>query len=285
MTAIGLSRPGLASRLRITWEVATARLREMSRYPAWFVLDVIIPIMMTALPVFLGRSVAGANASANFQQNTGTANYVAYLIIGSNVFIVVTRALWDMGFWMRREQQTGTLEVLYLAPVSRLWIVAGVSLYSTVRSLITTSVAFTLGCLVFGVNPLVGNIGLAFAFLIVGMVPLYGISFLYGALVLKVKEASALINLAQWAVNFLMGIYFPITVFPPLLRWLALSFPPTWMTNGVRASLLGVGFFFERWYGDFAILWVFVVITPLLGYWVFLMTERAIRREEGVGQF
>jgi ABC-2 type transport system permease protein len=252
-----------------------------------------MPILMTALPVFLGRSVAGANASANFQQNTGTANYVAYLIIGSNVFMIVTVALWNIGFWMRREQQTGTLEALYLAPVSRLWIVAGVSLYGTVRSLATTTVAFTLGCLIFGVNPLVGNIGLAFAFLIVGMVPLYGISFLYGALVLpglsartgKVKEASALINLAQWVVNFLMGIYFPITVFPPLLRWLALSFPPTWMTNGVRASLLGVGFFFERWYGDFAILWVFVVITPLLGYWVFLMTERAIRREEGVGQF
>ncbi len=285
MTAIGYRPPSWEARLRVVWAIAVAWLRQMQRYRGWFVLDIIMPIMLTALPVFLGRAVGGANAAENFRLNTGTANYVAYLIIGSNVFVIVTLSLWNLGMWMRREQMTGTLESIYLVPVSRFWILAGISLYSAIRSSITSSAAFILGCLIFGVNPLVGNVGLAFVFLWVGLVPLYGLSFLYGALILKVKEANALINLTQWVVNFLMGVYFPVTVLPPLLRWIALAFPPTWMTNGVRAALLGVGFFLEQWYKDLAVLWVFVIITPMLGYWVFLRTERALRRDQGVGQY
>jgi hypothetical protein len=57
------------------------------------------------------------------------------------------------------------------------------------------------------------------------------------------------------------------------------------MTNGVRSALLGVGFFFGRWYLDLAVLWVFLSIAPFFGYWVFTRTEASIRRNEGVGQF
>ena len=49
------------------------------------------------------------------------------------------------------------------------------------------------------------------------------LTLLFGALVLKVKEANALINLMQWAVSFLMGIFFPVAVMPPLLRAVALA--------------------------------------------------------------
>jgi hypothetical protein len=57
------------------------------------------------------------------------------------------------------------------------------------------------------------------------------------------------------------------------------------MTNGVRSALLGVGFFFGSWYFDLAVLWVFLLITPLAGSWVFSRAERSVRRHEGVGQF
>ena len=57
------------------------------------------------------------------------------------------------------------------------------------------------------------------------------------------------------------------------------------MTNGVRSALLGVGFFFGEWYLDMAVLWVFMLFAPLLGFWVFNRVERGIQRNEGVGQF
>jgi len=68
-------------------------------------------------------------------------------------------------------------------------------------------------------------------------------------------------------------------------RLLALAFPPTWMVNGVRSALLGVGYFFGEWYLDLAVLWGFLLIAPLLGFWVFSGMERNIRRREGVGEY
>jgi len=263
------------------------RFRIMSRYPGWRLLDIIMPTFIAAMPILLGQAVGGgaAQAAANFQQNTGTANYVAYLLIGSNVFMMVSGTMWNVGYWLRREQETGTLEALYLAPTGRGAILLGITLYGTLRMLFNFVFAFAFGSLVFRVDPLQGDIALALVFLLVGFIPLFGIALLYGAAILRVKEANALIRLAQWAASFLMGLFFPIAFFPSWLRVIALLFPPTWMNNGVRASLLGVGFFFERWYFDLAVLGIFCVLAPWLGYWLFTRTERGVKREAGVGEF
>ena len=284
---MSLTRFTFSTRLELIWHVALMRFRIMSRYPGYRLFDIIMPTFIAAMPILLGQAVGGsaAQAAANFERNTGTANYVAYLLIGSNVFMMVSGTLWNVGYWLRREQETGTLEALYLAPTGRGSILVGISLYGTARMLFNFVVAFTLGSIVFQVNPLQGNILLALAFLLVGFIPLFGISLLYGAIILRIKAANALIQLAQWVISFLMGLFFPIAIFPAWLRVVALLFPPTWMNNGVRASLLGVGFFFERWYFDLAVLGIFCVIAPWLGYWLFTHTEQAVKRSEGVGEF
>jgi ABC-2 type transport system permease protein len=275
------------TRLELVWQVALMRFRVMSRYPGGRLFDIVMPTFIAAMPILLGQAIGGGagQAAANFERNTGTANYVAYLLIGSNVFMMVSGTLWNVGYWLRREQETGTLEALYLAPTGRGSILLGITLYGMARMLFNFVVAFALGSLVFRVNPLQGDILLAIVFLLVGFIPLFGISLLYGALILRIRAANALIQLAQWAISFLMGLFFPIAIFPAWLRLVALAFPPTWMNNGVRASLLGVGFFFEHWYLDLAMLGIFSVLTPWLGYWLFTRTEQSIKRSEGVGEF
>ncbi len=277
----------MTTQWHLIWGVVVMRYRIMSRYPGWRLFDIVMPTFISALPILLGQAIGGgaAQAAVNFERNTGTSNYVAYLLIGSNVFMLVSGTLWNIGYWLRREQETGTLEALYLAPTGRGSILVGIWLYGTLRMLVNFFVAFAFGMLVFRVNPLVGDIMLAMSFLIIGFIPLFGISLLYGAIILRIKESNALIQLAQWVVSFLMGMFFPIAVFPTWLRVVALILPPTWMNNGVRASLLGIGFFFERWYLDLAVLGIFSVVTPLLGYWLFARTERAVQRSAGVGEF
>ena len=279
------SPPTLRSNLSITLASMRMRLITVSRYPGQLGMDIIIPIVFAAMPILLGRATAGPNAEQVFAANTGTTNYVAYMLIGSSVFTIVSFAFWHMAYWLRWEQETGTLEALYLSPTHRLWVAGGTALYSCLRSLFSAIAAFLLGSLILRVDPFEGEVGLAFLFILSGMIPLYGMTLLFGALVLKVKEANALINLMQWGISFLMGVFFPIAFFPPLIKILALLFPPTWMTNGVRSALLGVGFFFQEWYLDLAVLWASMLIAPLLGYWVFTRTEISIRRNAGVGQF
>jgi hypothetical protein len=71
-----------------------------------------------------------------------------------------------------------------------------------------------LGCWLFAVNPLQGNYVVALVFLVIGAIPLYALSLLYGAVVLQLKETNALIRIAQSLFSLAMGIYYPVTVLP-----------------------------------------------------------------------
>lgn len=286
----GLSSASPRSQLGIVWAVFMARIRTISRYRGFIIMDLLLPTFLAAMPILLGNAIAGSpqQAAANFKAHTKTASYVAFMVIGANVFMMVSGALWNLGLWMRREQQTGTLESLLLSPANKIAILAGTSLYISIRMTINFFLAFALGCLIFGI-PLgqifAGNLLLALMFLMVGMVPVYGLSFIFGALILEVKEANAIVNLLQWGLSLLMGIFFPVTILPRWFQAIAKSFPPTWMNNAVRAALLDSGYFLEVWYLDLAILFAFCLILPLMGLWVFSQAENHVKRNQGLGTF
>ena len=103
---------------------------------------------------------------------------------------------------------------------------SGSAAFNLARGLINFGLSFTLGCLVFAVNPLQGNWLVAIMFLCVGVTPLYALSLIYGAIVLRLKETDALIQIAQSVLTLAMGIYYPITVLPALARAAALFVRP-----------------------------------------------------------
>lgn len=291
MNRHGLSEVNFRNKMDLVWTVAVARFKTLARYKGWLLMDVSVPIVFAALPVLLGMALGGANAGTNFSTNleelTGasTENFQIYMLIGANVFMIVSNSLWQVGFWIRRERMTGTLESIYLAPASRMLVLAGVSLYANLRSILVFFISFTIGCLIFGVQPFQGQFLVAIMFLLAGLIPLWGVSFFFGSIVMKLKEANAIINVVQLGISFLMGVYFPIEIFPRVLQWVALSFPPTWMTNGVRSSILGLSYFLDQWYLDFAVLWLFALLFPIMGLFAFQRIENSIKKNEGVGHF
>ena len=281
LRGISLNKSNLSAMLAST----KARILIITRYKGSALMDILIPIVLAMMPILLGRATGGDRVEEIFAANTGTENYVAYMMIGASVFTIVSMAFWHIANWLRWEMQSGTIESIYLTPTHRVWIAGGTAIYSMIRSIVTAFIAYFIGSWILGVNPLQGELLLALAFILVGAIPLYGMMLVFGALILKIKEANAIINLAQWVLNLLMGVFYPIAVLPPLARFIALIFPPTWMTNGVRSAILGVGYFFQEWYWDFAVLWVFLIISPLVGIWIFQKAETSIQRTEGVGKF
>ena len=293
MNKTGLSEFNMRMTLDIIWTVAVARFKTLARYKGWLVMDISIPIVFAAMPVLLGIAFAGSSSMAqvNFDANlndltgSGTMQFEIYMLVGANVFMIVANSLWQVGFWIRRERMTGTLESIYLTPTSKLIVLAGISLYANLRSILTFFLSFTIGCLIFGANPFQGQFLIAILFILVGLIPLWGVSFFFGTIVMKIKEANALINIFQLGVTFIMGVYFPIQIFPKAMQALALSFPPTWMTNGVRSAILDLTYFLDHWYMDLAFLLVLGIIFPIIGVWVFKKVEDNIKRNEGVGHF
>ncbi len=284
---MSLSQISPVNSLLLTLHVTKVRFRILSRYKGWFAFDFIMPIVMAALPIMIGVSVAGGSAKAAtaFKYHTGTSNYVIFFLVGSLVTMVVNTSMWLVAYWLRWEREVGTIESIYLTPARRINILTGVSLYSAMRSLFVFIGSYIIGSLLFGINPFRGDMLLALLFFSAGLLPVWGIGFIYGAFILKVREAGSLLNILAWGMAFLMGAYYPITVFPATIQYIALSFPPTWMTNGIRASLLNLSYFLGAWYWDMGVLLIYSIIMPLIGIWVFTAVERRIKRNEGVGKF
>jgi len=289
----GLGRPGWRASVGVVWSVFRARLKIITRYKGAVLLESLIPVIFAGLPILLGSAVANGekNAAINFSTYTNldhtltAADFRLYMMMGSNTFMVVSLMLWLIGYWVRREQETGTLEALYLAPAKRLYVLAGVTSYTLVRSLLAFLTATVLGSLLFNVNPLSGPFGAAIAFLLLGIPALWGISFFFGALVMRIKEANSVIQLLQWVLAFAMGVYFPVTVFPLLLRWTAMAFPPTLMNDAIRSTLLNITSIYGPWYVVLALMLIAAWLVPLIGYEFFGWTERRVKRDQGVGQF
>ena len=277
--------PSLQSSLAVARWAAYTRYRELAGYPGWFLLDALIPILLVAISMMLGQAVGGPLAGERFASQAGTSEYAAFLLIGANVFLLTLRAFWDLGLWLRKEQQTGTLEALYVTPADRRWLLLGLAVFNLARGLVNLLLSFGAGCLVFGINPLERNYGLALAFLLVGSVPLYALSLLYGSLVLRFKESDALIQMAQVVLTIVTGVYYPVTVLPGLLRAAALLAPPAWMAHGLRAALLDTTFLLGGWPADLAVLAGMALLGPPLALAALRRTEHSLQRGAGMGQF
>jgi len=265
--------------------VAGAHLKTMRRYPGYLVIDAVLPVIVTLAPLLIGQAFAGPNAFRNFTANTGALDPRAYMLIGSSQLIIVSGSLWNLGAWMRRELQTGTLEALYLCPAPRWWILAGVCLYSMCRDLVIFVLAIVFGGLVLGLDLLSLRLVAAVLLVAFGSLPLYGLSLAYAGLVLRLKDVAAITQLAQYALGLLLGAFFPIHVLPAVLQWLARAFPPMWVTQGVRAVMLDVGWQLDAWYRDLGVLAMFALIMPVLGLLAFRRAESEMRRRGGVGGY
>jgi len=285
---LGLTRVTLRSQIDLVVAVWMANLRILSRYRGALVLVLALPVIFAFLPIFIGAAVAGgaSAAAANFALNAGTADYKLYMLVGASTFTVVIVMMSETATWVRQEMQSGTLESLYLAPTGRAPIMLGNTLYSATFALLNFLGAYAIGAVVFGVDPRLAGLPTAMLFLVIGMAPLWGLAFLMGALVLTLKQAQAIMNLTQWLFLFLMGAFFPVLMLPPFLRAVALAFPPTWINNGVRSSLLEQGWFTPFGpAGDLAVLVILGVVFPVVGWIVFRKVETRVVRDTGVSSF
>src|SRR5689334_1412585 len=69
--------------------------------------DLLMPSLIAFVPLILGSSVAGEAAGANFAQVARTPDFAGFLLIGGGTFLLVTRAFWGFGHWLRQEMREG----------------------------------------------------------------------------------------------------------------------------------------------------------------------------------
>lgn len=249
------------------------QVRHLIRYPGELVFIFIIPYFLTALVWGMGNSLAGSNANANFAIQTGsTLPPFVWLIIGAGVWMISWIVLEGIGTSLRDEQIKGTLEQNFLAPINRFLLLVGTAL----SQIVITTLLF-VGVVVVTVVLLApgGALGLIWAFLImiVGLIPLFGIGFIFAALVVRFKEPYAFTQAANVLFAVVTGTFYSVGVLPYWVQVVSQAIPQTIVIQDMRLSVQSVSLLIGS-FGTLFVLLAMAVVYPFLGYSFFKLFER-----------
>jgi len=246
----------------------------MSRYPAQILMMFVLPFFLALLVRAMGSYVGGAEAFANFAQETGTTNIFVYQVLGGLMWLQSWIIIDRIGSSLREERYEGTLEQVYLAPVNRFLLLVSKAFVQFVMTGMTFLVVVVLSVYAFDSGALAG-LPQAFLLLCLGLVPLWGISFLFAGLVMRFKEPYAFVTVINLLFSILIGTFYPTTILPYWAQLASRALPQTYALDAMRQVLLAntglVGL-----YESYSILVVMAVVYPVLGYLAFkFLLEKA----------
>jgi ABC-2 type transport system permease protein len=247
-------------------------IKHYTRYPGSFLLVLVMPFLFTLMIFGMGQFVGGSDASANFAARTGTSNVLIYEILGSAVWMTSWVVVEDVGVALRDEQMKGTLEQNFLAPVNRFTLLIGLSL----TDIVITSAVFVV---VVGVTTMIVlpsaflSLLQAFVILLVGLVPLFGIGFLFAGFVIRFKEPYMFTQILNLIFATLTGTYYPVSLLPYWVQFLSGALPQSYVVENMRRIVLADQTLVSL-YGSMFILVALAVAYPALGYAVFKRIEK-----------
>jgi ABC-2 type transport system permease protein len=279
------SRPSLPAELRSLWAVVRREWLIFVRYPGWILSLIIWPVIFPFAYILSARALAGPDGSgiALFARLAGTDNYMAYIVVGTAVWMWQNMTLWSLGFALRMEQWRGTLETNWLSPTRRFWFLLGNGLSQTVQwtvFLLITSLEFGL---LLGVD-LNGSPLLALLVVAAALPVTFGMAFAFASLVVAAREANVFVFLVRGFIMVFCGITYPIAVLPGWMQSVAAWLPPTYMIRGIRTALLTPASLADVT-PDILALLAFGVAWLIVGYAAFNWTERRARRTGTLGQY
>lgn len=247
-------------------------LKHHIRYPGEFIIFLLLPFLFTFLILGMGNAVGGTNAAAYFATRTGTTNIVIYEILGSAVWMTSWVVIEDVGAGIRDEQIKGTLEQNFLAPVNRFTLLVGLSLTDIVITsalflvVVGVSVAIVMPSSFLSIIP-------AFLTLLLGLIPLFGMGFLFAGFVVRFKEPYIFIQIVSLIFATLTGTYYPVTFLPYWVQFLSAVLPQTYVIDDMRRIVIANQTLVNL-YGSIFILLTLALAYPLVGYAVFRKIEK-----------
>jgi ABC-2 type transport system permease protein len=281
-----VSTTTLTGDLRAFGAAAIKEWRLLRRYPSLFVGFLFWPIALPLAYVFQARGFAGDSQAAldAFAQRAGTSEVAGFLFLGWAAYMWISMVLWGPGTALRTEQVRGSLEALFLTPVSRLVILFGPVASQVVWAVWMFSIVAATMTLVFGVELAVASALRALAVILIAVPALYGLGALFAAVVLRFGEVSALVQGVRGLFTVFCGMSFPIVVLPEWGRAVALALPPTYLIADLREVLLSGAGLVEL-IPDLAVLLALGLALCALAVVAFRRTERHARRGGSLAQY
>lgn len=173
---------------------------------------------------------------------TGNPNYFQFVAPGIMALIVMMSVMAGLAASVSRERESGTLDGLLIAPVSRLSIILGKSLAQTARGMLQGLVVLLLAILIFGVH-VYGNWLIMILLLFLGVFAFMGVGILVSAIATAQETAMTIMMTLQFPMMFLSGTFFPVQQMPAVMQYISKFIPLTYEATALRKVIvLGAGF-------------------------------------------
>jgi ABC-2 type transport system permease protein len=198
------------------------------------------------------------------------------------VTVVIAATSTELAARVRQEQLTGTLESLFIQPLTATEVAVGLVglpfLFSMARAALYVAVAVIfLGLETSGPESWVGVI----VMLAVTGAAMGAIGIAAGAFVMLVKRGPVVVGFVLFAMGFVSGAVFPASALPAWIQPLGEIVPTRFAFDGLRAALFEGG----GWGGDALALALFALVSLPLAIWSFAGALSWARRRASLAQY
>ncbi len=242
------------------------------RYLLWDLAFFVWTVANTLTIVFIAEGIEATGGEIDVERTT------TQLLIGAVVWAylgIIFEFITETVAWERWE---GTIEYTFMAPLSRAMHLGGSGVFAVLYGLVRAILLFAVVALFFGLSMPDANFPAALVILMVASVAFFGIGMMTAVLPLISPEKGAQLGfVAQGMLLVVSGVYYPVSVLPDWMQWLATISPATYALEGIRAAILDGASLTSLW-GD---IWPLALIGAAcipLGLWVFSRGERYAKK-------
>jgi ABC-2 type transport system permease protein len=229
------------------------------RYFLWDVAFMFWTIANTLTIVFIARAANLPPAKEN--------TLATLLLVGATIWAflgIIFEFMTETVAWERWE---GTIEYTFMAPLSRLVHLFGQGVYAVLYGLIRATILFFVVAAFIGIHTPNANYAAALALLAIASISFIGVGIMTSVLPLISPEKGLMLVVS--------GVYYPVSVMPEWMQWIAKFSPATYALRGCRNSIIhGTGMV---WADVWPLLIIAVLATPI-GLAVFRIGERHAKR-------
>jgi ABC-2 type transport system permease protein len=235
----GQQRQPLWRQFAALWAFGLREYRLWQSYRANQVLWMTNILVTTLLFFLLGQTIAGQAASL-LGPAYGT-NYMSFVVIGVTVNIFIVTNLSDPYSRIQRSYFNGTMDLFLLSPMSIYTPLLGLMARSILDDYPRLFFTFGFGMLLFGATFTFASWPLALLFTVLFLAAGFGLGMLSASsfYLLDIKKGTEPIQfvIQQLLATLLAGTYYPVTVLPPALQWIACLIPHTYAYDALRRLL------------------------------------------------
>lgn len=246
-------------------------------YRTVFVLEIFFGVVELVMYFFISRTFADFSG-----EELGSApSYFGFAVIGILLGAVLIAMSSSVGYRLRDEQVTGTLEALAAAPVSSFALCIGLVGFPFVFAVTRAGIYLFIAVSVLNLD--VSNADWPGLFLVLAgtAAAIAPIGILAGAAALAIKRGHVVSSTLIWVMTLLGGMVFPVSVLPSWLQWVSPLVPLSYAFDGAREAV----FTGSDWGSNVLVLFGMAAVLLPVALFLFHWALSAARRRATLAEY